>query len=250
MIAAPSSWPRTWPGLSALPTSDTVTWRVTVTSPVSRSTSTSTAVALNSKKAAVPPSGCAGSASLRLSPMPMTSPPSRPSPRMSTSRSGRIAIADPDLAVGDGDLALVDRLQPGGHRPDLRLDVAAGPLDRAAHDHGRATRRGLLVVGHDGGVAHHHGDRLDRHAELFGDDLGEDRPRALAHVGRARVEDRAAVGEEPDGRVGETGRRAGLEPDGDAAAATGRRRRRPADELGRPLQRDAPSRRRPACRRG
>ena len=27
MIAAPSSWPRTWSGLSALPTSDTVTWR-------------------------------------------------------------------------------------------------------------------------------------------------------------------------------------------------------------------------------
>ena len=28
MIAAPSSWPRTWIGLRALPTSDTVTWRV------------------------------------------------------------------------------------------------------------------------------------------------------------------------------------------------------------------------------
>ena len=60
MIAAPSSWPRTWIGLSALPTSDTVTWRATVTSPVSRSTSTSTAVQLNSKNAAVPPSGWSG----------------------------------------------------------------------------------------------------------------------------------------------------------------------------------------------
>ena len=30
MIAAPSSWPRTWIGLRALPTSETVTWRAIV----------------------------------------------------------------------------------------------------------------------------------------------------------------------------------------------------------------------------
>ena len=208
MTAAPSSWPRTWPGLSALPTSDTVTCRVTATSPVSRSTSTSTAVQLNSKNAAVPPSGWSGSASLRISPMPMTSPPSGASPRIRTSRMGSVPLADPDLAAVDDDVRLVDTLEPRRHRPQLRLDGAAAVQDRGAHEHRRPARRRLLVVRHDGGVAHDDGDPVERRAELLGRDLGEDRPRALAHVRRAGVDDDAAVGQQPDGRVGQAGRRA------------------------------------------
>ena len=73
---------------------------------------------------------------------------------------------------------------------------------------------------------------LDRHAELLGDDLGEDRACALAHVGRAGVEHRAAVGEQPDGRVRQPGRRAGLEADRDPAAAALGHRLAPADHLG------------------
>ena len=113
---------------------------------------------------------------------------------------------------------LVDALEPGGHRPDLGLDVAAGAQDRVAHQDRRAAGRRLLVVGHDRGVAHDDGDPVERRAELVGGDLGEDRPRALAHVGRAGVDDGAAVGEQPDGRVRQAGRRAGLEPDRDAPA--------------------------------
>ena len=141
----------------------------------------------------------------------------------------------------DGDLALVDRLEPRGHRPDLPVDVAAGVQDGATHDHGRAAGRGLLVVRHDRRVAHHDGDPSTGAPSSSASDLGEDRPRPLAHVRRAGVDDGAAVRQEPDRGIGETGRRAGLEPDGDAAAATGRRRGPPSDELGRPLQRLAPS---------
>ena len=80
--------------------------------------------------------------------------------------------------------------------------------DRVAHQHRRAAGRGLLVVRHDGGVAHDDRDPVERRAELLGRDLGEDRPRALAHVGRAGVDDDAAVGEQADGRVA-TGRSSG-----------------------------------------
>ena len=66
-------------------------------------------------------------------------------------------------------------------------------------------------------------------------DLGEDRPGALAHVGRAGGDDDAAVDEEADRRVGQAGRRAGLEPDRDAAAASRRCRGPPADHLRRAL---------------
>ena len=130
-------------------------------------------------------------------------------------------------------VGLVDRLEPRRHRPDLGLDVAAGEEDRVAHEHGRSARRRLLVVRHDGGVAHHDRHPVERRAELLGGDLGEDRARALAHVGGARVDDDAAVGEQPDGRVGEPGRRPGLQPDREAATATRRRRAPPPDQLGR-----------------
>ena len=116
----------------------------------------------------------------------MTSPPSRPSPRASDVADRQLAIADADLAALDDDVRLVDALEPRGHRPQLRLDVAAGGEDRVAHQHGRAAGRGLLVVRHDRGVAHDDRDPVERRAELVGRDLGEDRPRALAHVRTCR----------------------------------------------------------------
>ena len=88
-----------------------------------------------------------------------------------------------------------------------------------AHEDRRATGRRLLVVRHDGRVAHDDRDPVERRAELVRGDLGEDRAGALAHVRRAGVDDDAAVGEQPDGRVRQAGRRARLEADRDPAAA-------------------------------
>ena len=80
-------------------------------------------------------------------------------------------------------------------------------------------------------------DPVERRAELLGRDLGEDRAGALAHVGRAGVDDDAAVGQQAHGRVRQPGRRPGLQPDREPATPTGRRRRPPADHLGGPLAR-------------
>ena len=113
-------------------------------------------------------------------------------------------------------------------RQASRIDVA--------HQHGRAAGRRLLVVGHDRGVAHDDGDPVERHAELLGRDLGEDRPRALAHVRRAGVDDDAAVGQQPDRRVREAGRRPRLEPDRDPATPTRASAGRPS-RSSRPLAR-------------
>ena len=142
------------------------------------------------------------------------------------------------------------RLEPRRHRPDLRLDVAARAQDRVAHEHRRSTGRRLLVVRHDRGVAHDDRHPLERRAELVGGDLGEDRPRALAHVGRAGVDDDAAVDQEPDGRVRQAGRRARLQPDRDAPPATVGRRASPSRSSRPRAGRPPPSRRRPACRPG
>ena len=84
----------------------------------------------------------------------------------------------------------------------------------------------------------------------FAGDLGEHRPRALAHVGRAGVDDDAAVGQEPDGRVGEAGRRARLDAEGDAPAAARPGGASPTRSARPPGGPPAPSRRRRACRTG
>ena len=95
MIAAPSSWPRTWSGFSALPTSETVTWRTMVMSPVS-----SVDLDLDGRAVELEEGGASrraggpGSASLRISPMPMTSPPSRPEPADQDVADGQDALAD------------------------------------------------------------------------------------------------------------------------------------------------------------
>ena len=146
---------------------------------------------------------------------------------------GQDALADPDLAAVHGDRRLIDAFESGRHRPQLRLDLAAAVEHRRPHQHRGAARRRLLVVRHDRGVAHDDRDPIERRAEFLGRDLGEDRPRPLAHVGRARVDDHAAVGQQSDGGVRQTGRRTGLQPDRDAAPAPGRRRAPPPDELGR-----------------
>ena len=134
--------------------------------------------------------------------------------------------------------------------PQLGLDVAAGAQDGVAHQHGRAGGRRLLVVGHDGRVAHDHRDRVDRHAQLLGGDLGKDRPRALADVRRARVDDDAAVGQQADDRVRQAGRRARLDararcraPDRRASACPSRSARPPVARsapiaVGRRVERD------------
>ncbi len=92
------------------------------------------------------------------------------------------ALTDAHLAAIDRDRGHVHALEPSGHDRDLRLDVAAGVQDRVAHEHGRAAGRGLLVVWHDGGVAHDDRHPVERRAELLGGDLGEDGARTLAHV--------------------------------------------------------------------
>ena len=109
-----------------------------------------------------------------------------------------------------------------------------------AHEDRRSTRRGLLVVGHDGRVAHHDGDPVERRPQLVARDLREDGARALAHVRGARVDDDAAVGQESDGGVREPRRGTRLDAHGDAAASPGRRRRMPADELRCPTHRLLP----------
>ena len=58
-------------------------------------------------------------------------------------------------------------VEPGRHRAESRLDLATGGEDGVAHQDGRAARRGLLVVGHDGRVAHHDGDPVERRPELL-----------------------------------------------------------------------------------
>ena len=158
--------------------------------------------------------------------------PIRTSPRSTTTS-----------ACGDG-------LEPRGHRPDLGLDVAAGPQHGIAHEYRGAACRRLLVVRHDRGVAHHDRDPVERRAELLRGDLGEDRPGALAHVRRPGVDDDAAVDEEADRRIRQPGRRTGLEPDGDTATATRRRRRVPVDQLAQLDGWPPPSPRRLACRPG
>ena len=219
-------------------------------SPVARSTSTSTAVQLNSKNAAVPPSGCSGSASLRISPSPMISPPSRPSPRISTSRMGKTRSPIRTSPRSTVDRRLVDAFEPRRHRRGASPGRRGSAAGRVAHQHRRAARRGLLVVRDDRGVAHDHRHPVERRAQLLGRDLGEDRPGALAHVGRPGVDDDAPVGEQADGRIRQAGRRPGLEPDRDAAATTGRRRAPPPDHLGRPLDGPGPVAVGRACRPG
>ena len=138
----------------ACPTSDTVTCRVTSRRRSRGRPRPRPRSQLNSKKAAVPPSGCSGSPSLRCSPMPTTSPPRRPSPRISTSRIGSVPVADADLALLDDDIGLVDRLERAAIARTWAWMSRHSVLDGVAHDHGRATGRGLLVVRHDRGVAH------------------------------------------------------------------------------------------------
>ena len=140
---------RTWSGLSALPTSETVTWRATTMSPVSRSTSASTAVQLNSKNAARPAERVVRArppcASRRL---PMSSPPSRPRPRLRTSRigqtRGRRRRTTPRSTTIVG---LVDRRRAARPSPGACAWMSRQAReDRVAHEHGRAAGRGLLVV--------------------------------------------------------------------------------------------------------
>ena len=54
------------------------------------------------------------------------------------------------------------------------------------------------------------------------------------------MDDDAAIGKQPDRGVGQAGRRTGLQPERDAATATGRRRASPPDQLGGAADRDRP----------
>ena len=121
--------------------------------------------------------------------------------------NGQNPIVDTDLSTVDSDLALRHPFESNSHRADLRVDVAARTEDGVAHQHGRAAGRCLLVVRHDRRVAHDDGHPLQRRAELVGRDLGEDRSRTLAHIGRARIDNHTSVGEEAHRRVGEARRR-------------------------------------------
>ena len=130
MTAAPSSWPRTCIGLSALPTSDTVTCRAIddvaglpvdldldgrAVELVERRRPAERVVRLgllahlaDADDLAAEPPEAADRATSRIG---STRSPMRTSPRRHVDR------------------ALVDRLEPRRHRPDLRLDVPAGAQD-------------------------------------------------------------------------------------------------------------------------
>jgi hypothetical protein len=45
------------------------------------------------------------------------------------------AIANPHVTPLDRNIVLAHRLEAGGHRPDLGLDIAAGREDRVPHQH-------------------------------------------------------------------------------------------------------------------
>ena len=168
-------------------------------------------------------------------------------------RHGRRSRHPGDPAQPAPARAAAKRLVVIGAQPSSRsliADVRARAQDRVAHQHGRARRRRLLVVGHDRGVAHHDRHVVDRHAQLVGADLGEDRSRALADVLRSGVDHHAAVGQQADQRVRQAGGRARLDAQRDATPTTCRLRRLPADQLGRATDGVAPTRRRRACRTG
>ena len=151
----------------------------------------------------------------------MTSPPSLPSALADDLDDGHVAVGQPD------DAAVRPR---SGSRARSRLVAAMvrtwawmsrqARHDGVAHEDRGAARRGLLVVGHDGGVAHDDVTLSIGRAQLVGRDLGEDRARALAHVAGAGEDQHAAVGEQAHRRVGEAGGGAGLDAHGQAAPPT------------------------------
>ena len=77
-----------------------------------------------------------------------------PEARLSTSRMGMLATGSRTTPWSTTIAASSNAVEPGGHRAQLRLDVAAGGEHGVAHEDRRAAGRRLLVVGHDGRVAH------------------------------------------------------------------------------------------------
>ena len=104
-------------------------------------------------------------------------------------------------AVRHAHFGLCHAKQVGGHLAELLVDVLARANDGGAHEHRRAARRCLQVEGHHGSISHHHRHFFQRRAERVGRELSENRPRPLAHVRRSGIDDDAAVGEQPHGRV-------------------------------------------------
>ena len=220
-------------------------------SPVAWSTSTSTAVQLNSKNAAVPPSGWSGSASLRISPMPdeLAAEPAEARGSARRGSAGRARRSGPrrgrrrsPSSSTASSRAAIARSFAWTSRQALRTALPISTDERLAEvcwSYGTTAVSPMTTVTQSSGAP-----------SSCGGDLGEDRPGALAHVGRAGVDDDAAVGEQADRRVGQAGRRPGLEPDRDARD----RDRAPAGSptrSARPLaRRSGPSPRRPACRPG
>ena len=170
----------------------------------------------------------------------MTSPPSRPRPRVSTSMIGhaRSPIRTSPRST----------VTASTSTPSSRAAIAASFAWTSRHASSTAfpisTDERLADVcwsyGHDRRVAADDRDPVDRRPQLLGGDLGEDRARALAHVRGPGGQDDAAVDQQPDRGVGEAGGRALLEADRDAPAAARRHRRSPADPVGGPPHRLGP----------
>ena len=122
---------------------------------------------------------------------------------MSTSRTGELgAVREPDDARVDGDVGLVDAVEPRRHRRAACAWISRhGVEDGVPHEHGRLRDAEVCwSYGHDRGVAHDDRDPLERRPELLARELREDRPRALPHVGGPGVHDDGPVGEQPDDR--------------------------------------------------
>ena len=110
-----------------------------------------------------------------------------------------LAVAEPTAARADpacGVLDLAGRQVERLHRElaHAPASVATRFLYRSAGDRCRPARARRPLVGDDTGIAVHDTHALERHAELFRDDLREYRPGALPQLGR--------TGEERDRRIG------------------------------------------------
>ena len=93
------------------------------------------------------------------------------------------AAADLRPALPELDVAGVRLQQPGGDRADFLAERARREHRGAAADRHAAARPGASAVRHDGGVSREHGDLVERHVEIVGDDLGERGVGALPLVG-------------------------------------------------------------------
>ncbi len=147
--------------------------------------------------------------------------------RRKLDRAHRLALGDPDAARRKVDGSRGTRI---GKPQDLGAQAPARELRRLSGDEGLPRGGGLAAIRADVGVGRDEIERGQRGADRIGDDLRDDRVRALADIDRALVQRQAAVRLHADenGRgIGERGIAASVpharNPDPAAAAGGGGR---------------------------